>query len=91
MQTCTSILKSGERRGEMCNRNVVFGTTYCRRHQQARSQHDPNILCSYDPPFRNEHINIHREENNEILHILNGYINVQIRYPVFRRVDQSYH
>ena len=92
--TCTSILKSGERRGEMCNRACATGSVFCRRHHRLQPTTNPphrrpsstnNILCTYDPPylfFNSDEAN--GNDGDEILVDLNGYINVQILDPVFK-------
>ena len=73
---CKTILKSGERRGQPCNRVVVDQRNMaCNRHR------NPNALCTYDPPLLIQDIESY-EDDTELTE-LNGYINIRLSNPFF--------
>ena len=83
MAHCIAILKSGERRGQLCNRDVFGGGTsqhHCKRHQQAFNIHNNKILCTYDPPLSQYNNAMQSDESEEELL---SYINLRIGPPLF--------
>ena len=86
MARCIAVLKSGDRRGQLCNRDVfVNGTSsqYCKRHHRQTNLQDllnNKILCTYDPPLSQYNNAMQSDESEEELL---SYINLRIGPPLF--------
>ena len=83
MSSCMAILKSGDRRGDLCGKNVAIGEHYCRRHinQQTHPRASQEVICSYDPPINQYNVKEFLQDD-DVPH-LPSYINVKIGRPLF--------
>ena len=75
--TCQVILKSGERRGQTCNRIITDRRNMvCNRHKNS------DVLCTFIPPLIMSTVETYQDDT--ILTELNGYINLRISTPFFK-------
>ena len=78
---CVAIVQSGERKGQICNKNTKDPNGhYCGRHtnESLLCEYLPNGYClNGDSPFESY------EFGRDTTSTLDGYINIRVGFPVF--------